>query len=92
MTKLDLITISAEKADISKVKAGKALEAVLEGIKNNLKKGNKVSLIGFGTFTVNKRAARIGRNPKTGKEINIPPCRVPKFKPGKELRDAVRKK
>ncbi len=90
-TKLDLITLASEKAEISKVKADKALDAILEGIQNSLKRGNKVTLVGFGTFMVTKRAARVGRNPKTGETINIPASKIPKFKPGKDLKNTVKK-
>ena len=89
MTKEELITKAAQDAGITKVQATKALKAIIGGIERALKKGDKVSLVGFGTFSVVKRAARSGRNPATGKAIQIPAAKIPKFKPGKKLRDAV---
>ena len=89
MTKEELIAKAAQDADISKSQAGKALNAIIEGIEGALAKGDKVSLVGFGTFSVAHRAARIGRNPATGASINIAAANVPKFKPGKKLKDAV---
>lgn len=89
MTKEELIAKAAQDAGISKTEAGKALKSIFDGIEDALKKGDKVSLVGFGTFSVTKRAARKGRNPATGKEINIPAANIPKFKPGKKLKDAV---
>ncbi len=90
MTKSELIDKMAEAADISKVAAGKALSAVLDGVKVSLKKGQKVSLVGFGTFSVTKRKARKGRNPKTGETIKIAAAKVPKFTAGKGLKDAIK--
>ncbi|MBI5892716.1 MAG: HU family DNA-binding protein [Deltaproteobacteria bacterium] len=90
MTKGELVSAMASKADITKVAAEKALCAFTESVTSTLKKGKKVSLVGFGTFSTSKRKARIGRNPRTGKEIKIPAARVPKFKAGKSLKDAVR--
>jgi DNA-binding protein HU-beta len=90
MTKADLITKMAVSADIPNVTAAKALSAVLEGITSALRRGQKVALVGFGTFTVAKRQARIGRNPRTGQSIKIPAARVPRFSPGKELRSAIK--
>ncbi len=90
MTKAELVDKMAESADISKVAAGKALGAALDGVKAALKKGQKVSLVGFGTFSVSKRKARKGRNPKTGEAIKIPAAKVPKFTAGKELKTAVK--
>ena len=89
MTKEDLIAKAAADAGISKARAGVALNSVLEGITKSLKKGEKVALIGFGTFSVASRAARMGRNPQTGREIRIPRTTVPKFKAGKKLKEAV---
>jgi DNA-binding protein HU-beta len=80
----------ADAADISKVAAGKALAALMDGVKASLKKGNKVSLVGFGTFSITKRKARKGRNPKTGEAIKIAAAKVPKFTAGKGLKDAVK--
>ena len=90
MTKAELIDKIASGVKISKVDAGKALDAVIDSIKRTLKKGDKVTLVGFGTFSVAKRKARKGRNPRTGEEIKIPAGKVPKFKSGKALKDAVR--
>ena len=87
--KSDLIEAIAKSADISKAAAGRALDATIESIKKSLKKGELVSLVGFGTFYVGKRAARNGRNPRTGATIKIKAAKVPKFKPGKALKDAV---
>ena len=91
MTKGDLIDVIAEAAGITKVAAEKALNAFTTAVTKSLKKLEAVSLVGFGTFSVSKRKARKGRNPQTGKEINIPAAKVPKFKAGKGLKDAVRK-
>lgn len=91
MTKGDLIDAIAGAAGITKVAAEKALNAFTEAVTKSLKKGDTVSLVGFGTFSVSKRKARKGRNPQTGKEINIPAAKVPKFKAGKGLKDAVKK-
>lgn len=89
MTKEELVAKAAAEADITKTQAAKALKSILSGIEGALKKGDKVSLVGFGTFCVNKRAAREGRNPATGKAIKIPAAKVPKFKAGKKLKDAL---
>ena len=89
MNKIDLIEHVAKQADISKAAAGRALEAVVGGIRSSLKKGNSVTLVGFGTFSIGKRAARAGRNPRTGAAIKIKAAKVPKFRPGKALKDAV---
>ncbi len=89
MNKQDLISQIAQEADISKQKAGVALDATLEAIRNSLKDGDDVRLIGFGTFSVAERAATEGRNPRTGEKIKIPASKQPKFKPGKELKEAV---
>jgi DNA-binding protein HU-beta len=87
--KSDLIEAIAKSADISKAAAGRALDATIESIKKTLKKGELVSLVGFGTFYVGKRAARNGRNPRTGETIKIKAAKVPKFRAGKGLKDAV---
>ena len=87
--KSDLIDAIAISADISKAAAGRALDATIESIKKSLKKGEDVSLVGFGTFYVGKRAARNGRNPQTGATIKIKAAKVPKFRAGKGLKDAV---
>lgn len=90
MTKTELIEKMAGDADISKAAAGKALDSFVDGIKKALKKGNKATLVGFGTFSLSKRAARNGRNPKTGETIKIKATKVPKFTAGKVFKDAVR--
>lgn len=89
MTKEELVAKAAQDAGVAKAKAGKVLESVVKSITEALAKGGKVSLVGFGTFSVSKRAAREGRNPATGKPIRIAATTVPKFKPGKKLKDAV---
>ena len=89
MNKTELIAHIADHADISKAAAGRALDAMLSGVTQTLRQGDTVSLVGFGTFVVTKRAARTGRNPQTGDEIKIKAAKVPKFRPGKALRDAV---
>ncbi|MCK5126736.1 MAG: HU family DNA-binding protein [candidate division Zixibacteria bacterium] len=92
MKKDELITKMAKDANISKRAAGDALKTFLSSVTMSLKKGQKVSFVGFGTFSTSKRKARTGRNPKTGESIKIPAARVPKFKAGKTLKDAVKKK
>ena len=89
MNKIDIIDQVAKSADISKAAAGRAIEATVGAIKTTLKKGGMVTLVGFGTFYVGKRAARSGRNPRTGAAIKIKAARVPKFRAGKALKDAV---
>jgi DNA-binding protein HU-beta len=89
VNKSELIDHIASQADISKAAAGRALEAVIGGVKTTLKKGGSVSLVGFGTFSVSKRAARTGRNPRTGASIKIKAAKVPKFRAGKALKDAL---
>jgi len=89
MTKAELISKMAAGAKISKVAAGKALDAFVDSVKVALKKEEKVTLVGFGTFSVSNRKARMGRNPRTGKEIKIPARMVPKFKAGKAFKEAV---
>jgi DNA-binding protein HU-beta len=91
MNKAELIEVMAKKADITKAQGGEALDAFVEAVTSTLKKGDKVTLVGFGTFSVSKRAARIGRNPQTGKEIKIAAKKVAKFKAGKELSTKVAK-
>ena len=90
MNKQDLIESVAKSADISKASAARAVNGALEAITNSLKKKQAVSLIGFGTFKVSNRAARTGRNPQTGKAIKIKAAKVPKFKPGKALKDSIK--
>ena len=89
MNKIEITDHIAKSADISKAAAGRALEATVGAIKTSLKKGGMVTLVGFGTFYVGKRAARTGRNPQTGAEIKIKAAKVPKFRAGKALKDAV---
>ncbi len=89
MNKNDMIEHIAKEADVSKAAAGRALDAVIGGIQTTLKKGGSVTLVGFGTFAVSKRAARTGRNPQTGAAIKIKAARVPKFRAGKALKDAL---
>lgn len=89
MNKSELIDLIAKKADISKAAAGRALDATIESVKGSLKKGGMVTLVGFGTFYVGKRAARSGRNPRTGVNIRIKAAKVPKFRAGKALKDAL---
>jgi DNA-binding protein HU-beta len=90
MTKADLIDKVASGAGLSKADAGRALDAALDAIKKSLKKDQKVTLVGFGTFSVAKRKARKGRNPRTGEEIKIAASKTPKFTPGKMLKQAVK--
>ncbi|AKO93972.1 MULTISPECIES: HU family DNA-binding protein [Priestia] len=90
MNKTDLINAVAEASELSKKDATKAVDAVFDTILDALKEGDKVQLIGFGNFEVRERAARKGRNPQTGDEIEIPASKVPAFKPGKALKDAVK--
>ncbi len=89
MNKTELIAAIAEHADLTKVDASKALEATTDAITNALKKGDSVTLVGFGTFKVNARAARTGRNPRTGAELSIAARKAPTFTAGKTLKDAV---
>ncbi|MBR6344860.1 MAG: HU family DNA-binding protein [Lachnospiraceae bacterium] len=89
MNKTELVEAIASEAKISKAAADKALKALTDTVAKELKKGEKVALIGFGTFEVSKRAARTGRNPQTGETIKIKAAKTPKFKAGKALKDAV---
>ncbi|HCS29647.1 MAG TPA: DNA-binding protein HU [Spongiibacteraceae bacterium] len=89
MNKSELIDAIAASADLPKAAAGRALDAVVESITDALKKDDSVSLVGFGTFSVKARAARTGRNPQTGEPINIAAAKIPSFKAGKALKDAV---
>lgn len=89
MNKSELIEHIAKQADISKAAAGRALEAFIGGVKLTLKKGGSVSLVGFGTFAVTRREARAGRNPRTNAPLKIKAANVPKFRPGKGLKDAL---
>ena len=92
MNKSELIEAIASQTDISKAKAGETIDAFIAAVTGALKKGDSVTLIGFGSFSTAKRAARVGRNPKTGKEIKISATTTPKFKAGKALKEAVAKK
>jgi DNA-binding protein HU-beta len=89
MNKSELIDAIAADAELSKADAGRALEGMINAISKTLKKGDTVSLVGFGTFSVRKRAARTGRNPRTGETIKIKASKNPAFKAGKALKDAV---
>ena len=89
MNKTELVAKIAENADLTKAEAARALKSFEETITAALKSGDKISIIGFGSFETTNRAARIGRNPQTGKEIQIPAATVPKFKAGKTLKDSV---
>jgi DNA-binding protein HU-beta len=89
VNKSELIDAIAASADISKAAAGRALDGAMDAIKKAMKKGDMVTLVGFGTFYVGKRAARTGRNPRTGANIKIKAAKVPKFRAGKGLKDAV---
>ena len=89
MNKTEFITAVAEKAEISKKDSEKALKAFVDVVAEQLKAGDKVQLVGFGTFEVSERAAREGRNPQTGETMTIAACKAPKFKAGKALKDAI---
>lgn len=89
MNKSELIDAIAEGADISKAAASRALDTAIDAVSKALKGGDQVTIVGFGTFQVRERAARTGRNPRTGEEIKIAAAKVPAFKPGKALKDAV---
>jgi len=90
VNKRELIDHMAKQADISKAAAGRALDSLVSAIKTSLRDGNSVTLVGFGTFSVGGRAARSGRNPKTGEPIEISEAKIPKFRAGKALKDALR--
>jgi len=89
MNKGDFVAAVADSAELSKADAGRAVEAVIEVITKALKKGDTVALVGFGTFLARKRAARTGRNPRTGQQIKIKASKNPSFKAGKALKDAL---
>lgn len=89
MNKTELIESIAKSADISKAAAGRALDGMVKAVTSSLKKGQMVTLVGFGTFYVGKRAPRSGRNPRTGEAIKIKAAKVPKFRAGKALKDAL---
>ena len=91
MTKAELVAKIAEKAELTQKNSGAALKATLDSIQEALVAGDSVQMIGFGTFKVSERSARTGRNPQTGEEIKIPAAKVPAFKAGKALKDAVNK-
>lgn len=91
MNKSELIEAIAQEADLTKADAGRALDATVAAITNALAGGDSVALVGFGTFSVKERAARTGRNPQTGKTIQIAASKAPGFKAGKSLKDAVNK-
>jgi DNA-binding protein HU-beta len=90
MTKAELIEKMAKDADVSKAAAAKALDSFIDGVKKSLKRGDKVTLVGFGTFSVSKRGARKGRNPRTGETIKIKASKAPKFTSGKTFKDAIK--
>jgi DNA-binding protein HU-beta len=89
LNKTEMIEAVAKSADISKAAAGRAVEAMIASVRGSLKKGQMVTIVGFGTFYVGKRAARSGRNPRTGTAIKIKAAKVPKFRAGKALKDAL---
>ena len=89
MNKVELVTAIAEKSELTKVGAEKALKAFIDTVTEELKNGGKVQLVGFGTFEVGERAERQGRNPKTGEAITIPASKSPKFKAGRSLKDTI---
>ena len=89
MNKSELINAIAERANLSKADAGRSLDVLIKTIETTLKSGDSIALVGFGTFAVKERAERTGRNPQTGQEITIAAAKVPSFKPGKGLKDAV---
>ncbi|MCQ1530593.1 MULTISPECIES: HU family DNA-binding protein [Lutispora] len=91
MNKAELIASMAEKCELTKKDTEKALKAFMDTVQESLAKGDKVQLVGFGTFEVKQRAARVGRNPRTKEEIKIPASKAPLFKPGKDLKDSVNK-
>lgn len=91
MNKIELVSGIAEISGLKKAEAEKALDAFIQTVETELSRGEEIRLVGFGTFTVAKRAATEGRNPKTGEALSIPERIVPKFKPGKQLKDAVSK-
>ena len=92
MTKSELVEAIAKEAGLTKADSERALNAFTDTVKKSLKKGNAVTMVGFGTFDISKRKARMGRNPQTGEAIKIAAATLPKFKAGKGLKDAVKKK
>lgn len=91
LTKAELVSAAAKEAGITKAATGKVLTSILDTIQDGLTKGHRITLVGFGTFSVGARQARKGRNPQTNAAINIPAAKVAKFKPGKALKEAVNK-
>jgi DNA-binding protein HU-beta len=89
MIKADLVSAMAKASGGTKVSAEKALNALIDGVFDSLQRGRRVTIGGFGTFLLSRRAERNGRNPRTGKAIRIPACRVPRFKPSRSLRDSL---
>ncbi|MBW2185775.1 MAG: DNA-binding protein HU [Desulfuromonadales bacterium C00003068] len=89
MTKTELVNAIAEKSELSKSDSEKALKAFVDTVTEVLQQGDKIAMVGFGTFSVGDRAARVGKNPQTGAAIDIPAAKVPKFKAGKALKDSV---
>ena len=89
MTKAELVNAIAREADLTKAQAGKALDATVNAISEALKQGDKITSVGFGTFSVGERAARVGKNPQTGERLEIKASKVPKFKAGKLPKDSV---
>lgn len=89
MTKTELVSIVADKAGLTKTDADLAVKALLDAVTDCLKSGDKLSLVGFGTFSVTDRAARTGKNPRSGEKIDIPAAKIPRFKAGKALKDSV---
>lgn len=89
MNKQELVSAIAEKSGLTKVDSEKALNGMIEAVKNSMSRGESIQLVGFGTFSVSERSARTGRNPQTGKEIQIPAKKIAKFKPGKALSDSI---
>jgi DNA-binding protein HU-beta len=89
MNKSELIDVIAQSADLTKASAARALDGMIQAVTTALKEGDQVTLVGFGTFSVKERAARTGRNPQTGAEIKIAASKIPSFKAGKALKDAV---
>ena len=89
MTKTELVSIVADKAGLTKTDADLAVKALLDAVTDCLKSGDKLGLVGFGTFSVSDRAARTGKNPRTGEKIDIPAAKIPRFKAGKALKDSV---
>ncbi len=89
MNKAELVDFIAQRANLTRTEAARSLEAVIEAVTTTLQRDDEVSLVGFGTFAASQRAGRTGRNPRTGSAIDIPSAKVPKFRPGKALRDAL---